>query len=912
MANLTPAEYVLNDLGKDAELIRAVRIDSPNSRWKDIVQPLIWIVRTGKKRGGIFVVYSYEYEADGTTYKKNGFGKYFEINYYISLEMSRKAMDEFVADSAKQTEFMWNAVSEKNGIIDGPWSITQDPWDPNVVLKPLKVKKPPEEKPAETKPSETTGNSADVKKDEVVAKPATKTISIDPADVVGTLTLTKVSGPGEIIGLTELEIGQFGFDYGSEFSGIQFSDPGDYIIGVSSTSPDVEGATFSITVLPEPEVIPQDKSRDQKTELGTHRPIIAQIDQPTLKLESIEMRLDINRESTEVSADSMGMMPLVSYSSNPIQDRDIVILKLYHAGMIPKCQLTFVDSQNLIRNVGQPKDDTRVDVFIHARSNSLKSIHLSFVIEKFKQVSAGQYSIIGSLYIPGGQMLYQTQYGNFEGTSFEALREISKKMGLGFNSNIINTEDKMNWVYAGKKTWETMDEIIKNSYINDTSFMAGYIDFYYCMNYVDVQKESDRDISDDVGIETGVDKGTDLNKIVPQRFINEISMNKSAFYFAADPVTKQASTAKNLKKGYRTVLKYYDRKLKKFCVFKIESNTSDGKTSYILKAAPYDKKSFKKNETHIDLGEIDLDNVHKNYLYASELNRRNLDELSNLEMTLTLPNTNLNIYKYQKVHITLVNTAATVSDAEKIKWSHTGEWIIMDISYNFITEGSVKKFTQEVRVVKKEIGKSPEEIKKDGKQEPKKEETPKKQENPIPAAPNAGFNIGDVFRIKDKDGREWLMLVNLQNYDGTTILANIVSAEKTPVSKSELISENAQPIDEQTEKVATDQTKKSEEKTAEPKNTGDYNEGIIGILDPKSDNDKKVIGSVTFKKQGPRLAAIGKISGFPDGGTIEHEGEWASASDKEGLVREMIMVLTSKIESKYNVSVKLEIKEKKL
>jgi hypothetical protein len=47
-------------------------------------------------------------------------------------------------------------------------------------------------------------------------------------------------------------------------------------------------------------------------------------------------------------------------------------------------------------------------------------------------------------------------------------------------------------------------------------------------------------------------------------------------------------------------------------------------------------------------------------------------------------------------------------------------------------------------------------------------------------------------------------------------------------------------------------------------------------------------------------------------GTIEHEGELASASDKDGLVREMIIILQSKIENKYNVSVKLEIKEKKL
>jgi len=911
MANLTPAEYVLNDFGAEAQLIRAVRVDSPNSVWKTTVQPLIWIVRLGKKKAVLYSLYTNNYEADGTTYKKNGLGKYFEVNFAIFIEKSRKEMDEFVADTAKQTLYITNAVSEKNGIIDGPWSITQDPWDPNVVLKPMRVAPPPKEEDPVTKPDEKTGNSTEAKKEETIPTPEKKTIRINPADVVGDLVLTKVSGPGELIGVTTLNIGQIGYDYGALFSGIQFSDAGEYTVSVTSTSPDVASATFSVTVLPEPEVVPQDESKGQDPVKDGNRPMITQIDQPSLKLPPIEFPIDVSKPTMEVSADSMGMMPFVSYSNNPITDRDIVQLKLYHAGMIPKCQLTFVDSQNVIRNIGQPKDDTRFDVFIHARSNYLKSIHLSFVIEKFKQVSAGQYSIIGSLYIPGGQVLYRTKYGNHEGTSFEALRSISKEMGLGFNSNIVNTEDKMNWIYGGKKTWETMDEIVKNSYINDTSFMAGYIDFYYCFNYVDIQKEVDRDNTGDVGIETGVDRASQIEKITSQNLTNEPSINKSCFYFAADPVTKQNNTAKNLKKGYRTVIKYYDRKKKKFCVFKIEANTSDGKTSYILKAAPGDAKTFKKNESHIDLGEIDLDNVHANFLYANELNRRNLDELSNLEMLLVMPNVNLNLYKYQKVKITLINTAPTATDADRVKYSHSGDWIIMDISYNFVTEGAAKKFTQTVRVVRKELGKSPNEIKKDGKQEKKAEEAPTKQANPAPLAPNTGFNVGDVFRVRDIFGREWLMRINLQDFDGLTVDASLVSADKSPVNSS-LVSENSQPIDQQTEKVATDQTKASTEKTADAASQGDYKEAIVGILNPKSDGDKKVTGSITFKNRGPFLAAVGKIGGFPDGGTIEFEGEEASSTQKDALVREMIGILERMIENKYSVAIKLEIKEKKL
>jgi len=201
MANLTPAEYVLNDFGAEAQLIRAVRVDSPNSVWKTTAQPIIWIVRLGKKKAVLYSLITNNYEADGTTYKKNGLGKYFEVNFAIFIEKSRKEMDEFVADTAKQTLYITNAVSEKNGIIDGPWSITQDPWDPNVVLKPMRVAPPPKEEDPVTKPDEKTGNSTEAKKEETIPTPEKKTIRINPADVVGDLVLTKVSGPGELIGV---------------------------------------------------------------------------------------------------------------------------------------------------------------------------------------------------------------------------------------------------------------------------------------------------------------------------------------------------------------------------------------------------------------------------------------------------------------------------------------------------------------------------------------------------------------------------------------------------------------------------------------------------------------------------------------------------------------------------------------
>lgn len=86
---------------------------------------------------------------------------------------------------------------------------------------------------------------------------------------------------------------------------------------------------------------------------------------------------------------------------------------------------------------------------------------------------------------------------------------------------------------------------------------------------------------------------------------------------------------------------------------------------------------------------------------------------------------------------------------------------------------------------------------------------------------------------------------------------------------------------------------------------GDFDRVVLSILDPKTENDKKVTGSVTFKKLGPKLTAVGHLEGFPDGGVIDWEGEEASMSQKDGLVREMIVILQNMVENKYNVAIKL-------
>jgi hypothetical protein len=131
------------------------------------------------------------------------------------------------------------------------------------------------------------------------------------------VTLIKKSGPGELIGVTDKLITN-GF---IDFDGIQFDAPGEYVITISTDSELVETKDITISVTSD-EVIAQEKSRgeEQKPIEGT-RPIIAQIDKPTIVLRPIEFDANDNQHNKEVGV-GLGLTPFVWYNGYQINERE--------------------------------------------------------------------------------------------------------------------------------------------------------------------------------------------------------------------------------------------------------------------------------------------------------------------------------------------------------------------------------------------------------------------------------------------------------------------------------------------------------------------------------------------------------------------------------------------------------------
>jgi len=460
-------------------------------------------------------------------------------------------------------------------------------------------------------------------------------------------------------------------------------------------------------------------SEDVKT--PTSKPIsnLVQFFKPSIS--PIEIAFDIDdkrstKNDKEKISKQAGYIPFIWYSGVQISYNDIKKFNLYHKGIIPAIEITFFDSWGILREDGFPSDDAIISIYLNSRSLNLRSIQMDFKILDFKDSGEGIYNIIGVCNIP---QIFLGKYISYSGkTSHETLQQISKEIGIGFCSNIQNSQDKMTWINTGFQILEFIENIISNSYVSDTSFQYCYIDFFYNLCYVDLNKEMERDVSNDKMITgfgfkflTGKEENNDIDEEVTSLLLmNDKSVKDSISFFSTFEITNK-STKVSIDKSYRIRSKFYDTIKKELLVFDVESQTTDGSKSIILKGSINDDKYFKDNTANIWIGKQDFydngdGNVHENYNYAIPQNRQNLDDITKISCRLTLPNVNYNLYIYQKIPIYFTPQKETPGIQNSVYKRLSGDWLITAIEFVYDGGG---KYSQIITAVKRELSLLPNE-----------------------------------------------------------------------------------------------------------------------------------------------------------------------------------------------------------
>jgi hypothetical protein len=437
--------------------------------------------------------------------------------------------------------------------------------------------------------------------------------------------------------------------------------------------------------------------------------------QPTIEVMPIEITKHPEMNTASGDAEIIGREPLLWYNGLVIPSKYISSFYLDTDGFFPVLKVFFTDHTAIMRNKGFAMDNTIISVYISSRTkatdNSLKlyPIRMDFKIVDYGYMDdAALYFIQGYPNVDG---LYLEKTKSFKDkSSYEVVSDISKQLKLGFKSNITGTDDRMTWMNIGMESAYFIQDTTSKAYKSDSSFFTSFIDYDYCLNFVDVEKQMLSDINNQKGIMTAshITMGESESQIKTDLYLTTKNLTQSSMNNVISTYSVvNKSTKISLKNGYRTELHYYDKtgnwekKAGTFLRFVIETNT-DGK-GIVLKSFPSDSRAdgfFKRNTKKVYMTPLDVDNTHVHYNYAALLNQYNSEEINKVTLTAVLNQPNFNFYRYQKIKVLIFENGLGADVKEAMNERLSGGWLITAINFSYTPEEGL---LQHIKMVKREL-----------------------------------------------------------------------------------------------------------------------------------------------------------------------------------------------------------------
>jgi len=415
--------------------------------------------------------------------------------------------------------------------------------------------------------------------------------------------------------------------------------------------------------------------------------------EPTIRPKDIEMEtLDEDKGSDKQTKGVGTDKPYVLINNYYFYPHDVISFRLNVTGFVPKLNITLKDSGGAF-DVGQyPRDGDVITVYINSKNqDTFKSIHMDFDIISVNSPSHGlpnmvrTYSFQGICKIPG---LFTEECKSLAtGTSLDHIEEISSGLKIGLATNVDATSDTQPRIQPYITTLDFIKNITNYSYVGEEAFQTFYIDQYYYLNFIEMNKifnsknPRGEDFQDSISsfaksfsVEAG---GTDLDNIPTKLFLTNHPSTDGSGNKISQWSLKNNSSKISLSNGYKRILQMWDDSeesdpfewsQEKLVEFDIEAFTSkntrdmEGPLKGNLSENHYD--SHIKHKYVGRYQDVDLEgNVHLNHKYALLNNFQNIQELEKMKLVIELEAFNPGLYRSQKVPVLIYNFEHTKNAA---------------------------------------------------------------------------------------------------------------------------------------------------------------------------------------------------------------------------------------------------------
>lgn len=470
-----------------------------------------------------------------------------------------------------------------------------------------------------------------------------------------------------------------------------------------------------------------------------------QFDEISITEVKVEDEQNVNKQESTIGMS----FPIMRINDLVIPKINISSVTISQKSFMPTISVTLIFEDKTFISKNMPKDGDILSLFIRTSTNAVQYLRDEFIItscstsSKSYGESGTSIFLSGRLFVPGFDSRQATN--SVIGTSKSVIRAIAEGHGMGFAFNDYDdTNDYQMWIQCKESQESFITFITKHAWKNNTSFFKSWVDLYYNICYVNVNKfllAEENEEAVDVTFATKAidavnlmqDESSVENATAMVKFLSNAGEFKNTPFYIKKWSPVNNSTSVSMGTGYTTrtysfihnqdILNDYNEdsfiklenipaydpsKTDKAIILRGRAKyDSDKNPETEMKRVNYDFVNTYNREiwTGVEYVLSDADknrrplewhgNVHKNFNNAPYHNSQNLSELDKMYLEVECEGLNLQVLRGERIPVYIVSQNTMESkrneefsdndkkDGDNTNRLYTGYYIVDSIEYKY-------------------------------------------------------------------------------------------------------------------------------------------------------------------------------------------------------------------------------------
>ena len=284
--------------------------------------------------------------------------------------------------------------------------------------------------------------------------------------------------------------------------------------------------------------------------------------------------------------------------------------------------------------------------------------------------SPNEFLVSGRMYVPN--LFTENVEYEEDVTSWDALLNIAERLKLGYASNVEETADQMTWTNPNDTTETWIQDIVANSYLSDETFFTAYIDPYYYLTMVDINRlfsqegaiEASQGFSTNPSDTMGTEEGEGQTDDIPNYLSNMLQLQGGARYISKHQMVNKSGEISKAN-GYKRYTQYWDLNEKVWVSEFVDPLTND--TPGMLPATKGriidgEVEGPRNDQVKYKYLGTQGDNVHPEFQYSTVLNYQNISEINKMGMIIELDTINPALVRYSRIYCQILEFASPVKN----------------------------------------------------------------------------------------------------------------------------------------------------------------------------------------------------------------------------------------------------------